>query len=785
MPLVDISSVQQLQEEECKAVQSERGSSVCTWDPSRGSWAQYATGEHVYRDEGECIVPCNPRPDRLSCEFAGDQNCAWDDCKRECVEVPERVAELNLAGKEGYMKETNCNGRGVDATWFYGAVVSHLRHLHCLISTALLFRPRGRGRDSARPLQFALAAPLLLPLCTRRTAPTVPLCSLCTDFACTGEHSHCYVEDKKTNSFQRPFADQRRFLNYGDQCFETPCTDDTCSTFWGPSCEWNDKWSHPESDECDWSEDLDCGMPQCRPDCLALNKLMLDPTYKDTEPKFPTNVAKAEHFCRLEAGYGCSWNEDDKKCEWGLREGCSISWPRHIAKHFTQAQLRGLNDGRDADGGMGNHWDKVESSRDPSTHCVPTTVCQQKLPELCCALLLLTSTPLPPHNTMMVSAASVHPVESGRRRWCRPARPMRPCRGAARNSLFPGLLRSALLRSALLCSALLRYAQLRSALPLLNRRLCSESSLKAPLRVRVACCPCCLGRWLPQVITMKGRFPRSRCFEKCELRATERHCLSPGEGGRIGNMDENFARTLEYVSPSGVKTPCDSFPAMIDTASGEVVGADDPSGTWQMPMECISMCRWNYEDEKCYTSCEMRGNEEMCVKGGCDWDATPGALFGPGKVAQFGAIPYGTQPSHFKCIPARSPFRPTIHVAHCALTRLPPRNRHSASAPRAYPQGYHAPGSGSLMASQPAHSMMGSKAGAPSRACVIISRLSKERKRRHLGTAGQISLAAPTLMAPSAIASSNRICAGSTSKGRRRKSWRSPPPLVQRRAMTR
>ena len=113
-------SVRQVHEEECKAVQAERGSSVCTWDPSRGSWGQYATGEHVYRDSGECIVPCNPRPDRLSCEFAGDQNCAWDDCKRECVEVPERVAELNLAGKEGYMKETNCNGRGVDATWFYG-----------------------------------------------------------------------------------------------------------------------------------------------------------------------------------------------------------------------------------------------------------------------------------------------------------------------------------------------------------------------------------------------------------------------------------------------------------------------------------------------------------------------------------------------------------------------------------------------------------------------------------------------------------------------------------------
>ena len=141
---------------------------------------------------------------------------------------------------------------------------------------------------------------------------------------------------------------------------------------------------------------------------------------------------------------------------------------------------------------------------------------------------------------------------------------------------------------------------------------------------------------------MKGRFPRSRCFEKCELRATERHCLSPGEGGRIGNMDEQFVRTLEYVSPSGIKTPCDSFPAHINTDTGEVVGEDDPLGTWQMPMECISMCRWNYDDEKCYTSCEMRENEESCIKGGCDWDATPSALFGPGKVAQFGAIPFGT-----------------------------------------------------------------------------------------------------------------------------------------------
>ena len=50
-----------------------------------------------------------------------------------------------------------------------------------------------------------------------------------------------------------------------------------------------------------------------------------------------------------------------RPAQWGLRQGCSISWPRHIAKHFTQAQLRGLNDGRDQDGGMGNHWDKVRA----------------------------------------------------------------------------------------------------------------------------------------------------------------------------------------------------------------------------------------------------------------------------------------------------------------------------------------------------------------------------------------------------------------------------------------
>ena len=67
------------------------------------------------------------------------------------------------------MKETSCGGRGVDATWFY-------------------------------------------------------------DFACSGEHSHCYVEDKRTNSFQRPWADQRRFLNYGSQCHPTPCEElDFCT----------------------------------------------------------------------------------------------------------------------------------------------------------------------------------------------------------------------------------------------------------------------------------------------------------------------------------------------------------------------------------------------------------------------------------------------------------------------------------------------------------------------------------------------------------------------------
>ena len=114
------SPVQQIDKDECKAVQAERGSSVCTWDPSRGSWATFADGGHVYVDEGECIVPCNTRPDRLSCEFTGDMNCGWDDCKRTCAEVPARVANLNLAGKQEYMKETSCQGRGVDATWFYG-----------------------------------------------------------------------------------------------------------------------------------------------------------------------------------------------------------------------------------------------------------------------------------------------------------------------------------------------------------------------------------------------------------------------------------------------------------------------------------------------------------------------------------------------------------------------------------------------------------------------------------------------------------------------------------------
>jgi len=444
-----------IDKDECKAVQAERGSSVCTWDPSRGSWATYASGEHVYVDEGECIVPCNTRPDRLSYEFTGDMKCEWDDCKRECSEKPERVANLNLAAKEDYMKETSCHGRGVDSTWFY-------------------------------------------------------------DFACSGKHSHCYVEDMRTPSFQRPFADQRRFLNYGDQCYESPCTDGTCSTFWSPTCVWNEKWSHPESDGCDWGEELDCGGPRCRADCLAINKLMLDPTYKDSEPKFPTNGAKAEHFCRLE---GCSWDEEYKKCEWGLRQGCSIAWPRQISKHFTQAQLRGLNDGRDQDGGMGS-WDEQS--------CIQSRA------------------------------------------------------GGEDGVVLHGQ--------------------------------CDHV----------------------QVITMKGRLPRSRCFEKCELRATERHCMSPGEGGRIGNMDERFVRTLEYFSPSGVRTPCDSFPAKINTATGEVVGENDPLGTLQMPMECISMCRWKADTNQCVTSCEMRKTEEACVKGGCDWDATTGINFGPGKVAQYG-----------------------------------------------------------------------------------------------------------------------------------------------------
>merc|ERR1719253_41322 len=114
-----------------------------------------------------------------------------------------------------------------------------------------------------------------------------------------------------------------------------------------------------------------------------------------------------------------------------------------------------------------------------------------------------------------------------------------------------------------------------------------------------------------KVVTGVGRLRRERCFHKCELRNTEEHCMSPGEGGRLSKTYQG--------------QPCG--PLKLDD-DGKL---DPENGMLQLPQECVSMCSWI--NNKCMTSCEMRLTQGDCT-GTCKWDGNKAT-----GVLEFGGLP--------------------------------------------------------------------------------------------------------------------------------------------------